>query len=226
MSGKVSSKIVVDGLVLNLDSGNPNSYISGSTTWNDLTYNKNNGTLINGPTFNSNNCGSIVFDGVNDYGTIPYNSKFNLSITDYTLEGWFNSNSFSSGQAIITKDTNGISFDWCLYIPNSSSLKILSNGTSTNVTANVPTMNTGQWYHCVVTSVSGTIKIYLNGVLYQTQSMSTSNNSLSYVTIGCASWNLPNGFINGNISILRIYNVGLSGVQVLENYNALKNRYI
>ena len=65
MSGKVSSKIVTDGLVLYLDSGNPNSYTSGSTIWNDLTNINNNVNLINGPTFDTNNGGSIFFDGTN-----------------------------------------------------------------------------------------------------------------------------------------------------------------
>ena len=45
--------IVFDGLVLYLDAGNTKSYISGSTTWNDISRLGNNGTLINGPTFSS-----------------------------------------------------------------------------------------------------------------------------------------------------------------------------
>jgi len=55
-----------DGLVLSLDAANTKSYINGSTTWTDLSRRGNNGTLINGPTFDSTNLGSIVFDGVND----------------------------------------------------------------------------------------------------------------------------------------------------------------
>jgi len=217
--------IITTGLILNLDAGNSTSYPGTGTNWNDLTVNNNDVILINGPVYSSLNGGSLVFDGVSTYGTMSYNSGFDLSITDYTLEGWFNSSSFSSGQILIGKDTNGSNFDWCLYIPNSTSLAIYSNSTTTNVTATVPTMNTGQWYHFVITSISGVIRIYLDSVLYQTGSMSISNSSNIQITLGCASWNLPNGFANGKISILRVYSIGLTGAEVLQNYNAIKNRY-
>jgi hypothetical protein len=59
--------IITDGLVLYLDAANTKSIVSGSTTWNDLSRSGNNGTLVNGPTFNSGNGGSIVFDGLDDY---------------------------------------------------------------------------------------------------------------------------------------------------------------
>ena len=108
---------------------------------------------------------------------------------------------------------------------NSTTLRLFSNGTSTNVTATVPTMTTGQWYHYVVTSISGVIRIYLNSVLYQTQTMSTSNLSQVYLTLGCGSWNNPGAFFNGKISILRIYRKGLVGGEVLQNYNSLKGRF-
>ena len=59
--------IVQDGLVLNLDAGVAQSYSGTGTTWTDLSGNGNNGTLTNGPVFNSDRGGSIVFDGTNDY---------------------------------------------------------------------------------------------------------------------------------------------------------------
>jgi hypothetical protein len=224
MSFHFSPKIVTDKLVLCLDSANTKSYVSGSTIWNDISKNSNNGVLINGPTFNPSNNGTIIFDGTNDYGTIPYNSDFNLSNTDYTLEGWFNPNTFTN-QLLLSKDTYGANFDWDLNVVNSTTLRLFSNGTSTNVTATVPTMTTGQWYHYVVTSISGVIRIYLNSVLYQTQTMSTSNLSQVYLTLGCGSWNNPGAFFNGKISILRIYRKGLVGGEVLQNYNSLKGRF-
>ena len=61
------SNIVTNGLVLALDAANRRSYISGSFVWNDISGNRNSGSLINGPTFDSANGGSIVFDGTNDY---------------------------------------------------------------------------------------------------------------------------------------------------------------
>ena len=62
-----SPKLVTNGLVLCLDAANKLSYPGSGTTWYDLSGNANNGTLTNGPTFNSANSGSIVFDYIDDY---------------------------------------------------------------------------------------------------------------------------------------------------------------
>ena len=66
------ANVVTDGLVLSLDAANPKSYVSGSTTWYDLSGNNYSGSLVNGPTFSSANCGTIVFDGVDDIVNLPF----------------------------------------------------------------------------------------------------------------------------------------------------------
>jgi hypothetical protein len=53
--------------VLCLDAGNSRSYPGTGTAWSDISGLGNNGTLTNGPTYSSDNLGSIVFDGSNDY---------------------------------------------------------------------------------------------------------------------------------------------------------------
>jgi hypothetical protein len=50
MSYNTGAKVVSNGLVLYLDASNYKSYVSGSSTWTDLTENKRTGTLTNGPT--------------------------------------------------------------------------------------------------------------------------------------------------------------------------------
>ena len=62
-----NSRIVTDGLVLCLDAGDKMSYPGAGTTWYDLSKNSIHATLTNGPTFNSSDGGSIVFDGTNEY---------------------------------------------------------------------------------------------------------------------------------------------------------------
>ena len=82
MAFNYSPKIVTDGLVLYLDAANSKSYVSGSTTWNDISRSGINGTLVNGPTFTGSNGGSIVFDGVNDYVSLNNNTTTQFSNTD------------------------------------------------------------------------------------------------------------------------------------------------
>ncbi len=69
MSYFTGPRIVQNGLICLLDAANPKSYVSGSTTWTDISANGNGGTLTNGPGFVSTNGGAITFDGSNDYVT-------------------------------------------------------------------------------------------------------------------------------------------------------------
>ena len=80
-------RIITNGLVLALDAADRNSYVSGSTTWTDLSGNGRNATLTNGPTFNSENGGCIVFDGVDDYALSSLSVN---SITNVTIQCWVN----------------------------------------------------------------------------------------------------------------------------------------
>jgi len=77
-------RIVTDGLVLALDAGNTKSYPGSGTTWTDLSGNGNTGTLTNGPTFDSANGGSIVFDGTNDYVQVTGS----ITVTSATFITW------------------------------------------------------------------------------------------------------------------------------------------
>ena len=92
MSLSHSPKIVTDGLVLCLDAANPRSYPKSGTTWSDLT-STNTVTLVNDPNFDSNNRGSIVFDGSNQYAGTVNNISLN---DDATVECVFKWNDYGT----------------------------------------------------------------------------------------------------------------------------------
>ena len=209
-----------------VDSGNTKSYLGTGTSWVDLSSYSNNCTLVNTPTFVDSRGGILSFDGTTEYATVPYSGQFDLS-ANFTLEAWFNM--IGSSGAIISKDTNGLNFDWCIYMLNSTTIGIYSNGGTTNVSASsLPSLNDGLFHHCVITGTSGFIEIYLDGKLVGSGSMSITNASTSgtFVTIGCFSFGNPNTFFNGSIPIVRVYKDGLTSSKVLQNYNATKNRFI
>lgn len=58
-----SPSIVMNGLVLCLDAGNPKSYPGSGTTWYDLSGNGNHGTFAGNIQYNSGNGGYLIFDG-------------------------------------------------------------------------------------------------------------------------------------------------------------------
>ena len=64
MTVNANPYIVTSGLVLNLDAGNPRSYIGSGTSWVDVSNNNlNSVTLNNSPTYTSGTSGYFTFDG-------------------------------------------------------------------------------------------------------------------------------------------------------------------
>jgi len=66
-----------------------------STTILDLSGRSNNGTLTNGPLYNNDNGGSLVFDGVNDYVSVP-----NFNINSFTVCGFIKLNALNTFKGI------------------------------------------------------------------------------------------------------------------------------
>ena len=106
-----SPSIVLDGLVLCLDAGNPKSYPGSGTNVSDLSGNGNNGTLVNGVGYNGSNLGSLVFDGSNDYADCGNNSILNVG-NNITVNVWFYVSQISSFEAIVAKVLNDYSLGW------------------------------------------------------------------------------------------------------------------
>ena len=236
MSGNVAPKTVKDGLILYLDVANTKSYVSGSTTWNDLSRSGNNGSLINGPTFNNGNSGSIVFDGVNDYVNLP-EIKPNL----FTLSCWFKatgvpSTNDGSGCELIISNPQlfggviqyALSYSW---LNQNVNFAVQSNGAAAITPSNSVLRNT--IYNAVGVFTGTRNQIYINGS-FVIETVNT--NGPIYPTTGDRSarigaWNSPSylgftRFFNGNIYQALIYNRPLSASEVLQNYNATKTRYL
>ena len=219
--------IVTDGLVLHLDAGNSNSYPGSGTTWTDLSGNGNNGTLTNGPTYDSSNGGSIVFDGNNDYvnlGDLDLPASFTLSI-------WFKGNTTQPQQfcGLLNKSGNGFGA-WGLYgdanssyvrfgfINTSNSLREISNTNFNDIKANT-------WVNYVGTYDFSNLRLYRNGVeiasAVETTNPVSTNDTAS---IGYRVALSANAYA-GLVSNAKIYNKALTPSEVTQNFDALKGRY-
>jgi hypothetical protein len=222
------AQIVKSGLVLALDAADPNSYPGSGNTWSDLHRGRAI-TLTNSPTFSSDGLGSISFNGTNQYGVFDYDSNFNLG-TSFTLECWFNASSFTN-IALMSKDTYGANQDWGIYFGSNTSMSTVTRGefwpNNTVLTTTIsPGLSTGIWHHACLSSTSGNVKTYINRIQYGSFSgVAWSNASVSKITVGAASWNNPNTFMNGKISAMRIYNRGLTEEEISRNYVAMRGRY-
>ena len=223
--------IVTDGLVFAVDAANPSSYVSGSTIWKDQTVNQNNGTLTNGPTFDSGNGGSIVFDGTNDWVDCGNNTITKPS-GPMTIEYWFKGK--SSTVNATTSGTTGANGQrgYMLAVNKSNGwyFVIASNSTTTKVLSHTLTIDDTQWYHFAgVYNPSTYMRIFINGnqVAETTSGVPSSQyvGNSNTLKIGSRGDNTTYGVFDGNIANTQIYNRALSSTEVLHNYNALKSRF-
>jgi hypothetical protein len=224
--------IVTDGLVFNLDAGFTPSYSRSGTTWYDVG-GTNNGTLVNGPTFNSDNGGSIVFDGTDDFVDTNFNTNF--STADFTLSSWaypeFDSDTY--GRPIMTKNGNGSCniYDFALeYGRQSNRFSFIMDGGTGSPSLYSTTFSKNNWYNAVATReyLGGTnykCSIYINGSLNVTTTGNFTGGNGSKMTIGNFVDCNPVGEWLGKISISQLYNRALSATEVLQNYNAQKGRF-
>jgi len=227
-----SSGIITDGLVLNLDASNVLSYPGTGTEWFDLTSNNNDGVLVNGPTYLTDNGGVMSFDGVND----RFISNNNLGIvgnTKRTVEIWFKPSSDIGRQTLVSMGnansdkTFQIEYNGYAGGPNNVYFAGWNNDRYT-----LTTLPLNTWSYITVTYGGGIVrnsdgvKIYYNGVP-QTLSGSGSrvlNTTDSKYYVGYDGI-LTRQHFNGNISNVRIYDDELTESQIQQNYNALKSRF-
>ena len=215
--------IVTNGLVLWLDAANPRSYDYPyiGTTWRDLSGNNNTGTLINGPTYNSLNGGSIVFDGVNDYSTTNSNLPFGLN--PFCIDLWFKTNGVQSTNSTLICIANVASTsNWQLSFTSDVMRFFNSAGTwiQTSYTAN------GLWTNVSVvreSTNSNGFKIYINGIQNVQSILTNDFTDTNGWRIGMNRGS--NAWFNGNISITKIYNRALSQQEVQQNFNATRGRF-
>jgi hypothetical protein len=217
-------------LVLELDAADRNSYVSGSTTWRDLTPNNFTGSLINGPTFSSANLGSIVFDGVNDYVSIPAS----IILSSHTVISWVYFNSLNKDWIPIVEFQSG-SFNRAHYYVQGDLNPSQIRGFGANWTAgaedystwgnsNLATVQPNKWY-----MLTGRLDGSLGDTYINTEKSKATKTGISYTDVSMT--NIYNArtsqtfYNSGIVGSILVYSRALSDAEILQNYNALKSRF-
>ena len=217
-----SPSVVTNGLMLYLDAANPKSYPGSGTTWTDLSGNNRVGTLTNGPTFNSSNGGSIVFDGTNDYATVG--TFFNY--TNFTISTWVYPGSTQNTYAdIFDNNHTGTQNFVCQQEATSTNQYAFSCLNATNFSkTSVFTLTANTWHHLIFTWNNSVASVYINGVF---GSSGSAANPINYVSpsLRLADWNQTTRAWNGRIGNFSVYDRVLTAAEIAQNFNALRGRY-
>ena len=224
---KFANTIVQQGLVLNLDAGNPYSYAGAGTTMYDVSGNGKIGTLTGGVTYSSLYGGDFILDGVNGY--IQTNLNQNTDNAQITWEAWFWDNSpggFVSNTAIISNYGPDATTPFTILHIFDNGIPLFgqrNNSATQDEIYGLTSICNSVWHHVVGVVDSSNMLIYVDGVLQQTKTKITgTTTSGQNLVIG---GNHLGRYQSCRIASARCYNIALSAAQVLQNYNATKGRF-
>ena len=231
--GSITTSIVTDGLVFNMDAANRVSYPkTGNKTFNTLNATIS-GSFINDVQFITEPISSSCFgfDGVDDYIDCGNNSSLQMT-GNFTLSTWIYVISSTSYKRVMGKSNtanNRCNYGIGFY-GNKPAVIANSSGTWFDNYSSAAALSANVWYNIVGIYDGSNLLLYNNGILDNTSSASgfnittaASDTSGDSLFIGDSHRATEN--FHGNISLVQIYNRALSASEVLHNYNALKGRF-
>ena len=180
--------------------------------WNDKSGNSRNAiqaTSGSRPTWVThanarNNYGAVAFSGNKKMDSST--SAFSFGTSNFTFECWFKVNVFppTSGQTysqfagqVTSSTTMGFGVVW-----TGSRYSIMAT-TFTVAYFGSTSLSASTWYHAAFVRQSGTLKLYLNGILDGTYTVSTSISSTAW-SVGANT--ASNFYFNGHLQYIAVYN--------------------
>jgi len=238
---KNTPPIVTSGLVLYVDSSNPLSYISGSSSWIDLTNPTVSGSLTGVGYDVNKKC--ILFASSSNSTCIFNNSNtMNFNTGSFSIEVTVRLTATASGtvNALWQKRTGtggiggapGYQYRILnLSTTQASTIISVDNGTgnTNNVTGFTPAFPYYTFVHSIFTFNVSTLKAaeYRNGIQFLSEAQNSGvmtgsfyNNNLDF-RLGKNDGNS----LDAEYYTLRAYNRVLSQAEITQNYNATKARF-
>ena len=226
--GSITTGIIADGLIFNMDAANRASCIPSENTTivYDTTDLSISGSFINDTIYDSSTISpSFAFDGTADYIDVLDNDI--LKPTNVTCFFWFKGGSQTSYSYPLSKYWSGGSNAYGFYTgatPNKLYFYVRTSGGNVQTAASGIVMDS-TWRLAVGSYDGTTAKLYINGILTTTGTGTAGDIEYNNGMLSIGSFNNGSYAFNGNIGPIHIYNRELSATEVLHNYNALKHRF-
>jgi len=235
MATNYSPEIVANDLEILLDAGTATSYPGSGTAWSDISGNEKDYTITfdTGGGFSSDYGGYIYFGAAGTgsgatYADANY-SIFNDATTTATMSFWLRKQAVSSNASdLFTMDRDDANGVRIFMQPGSSGVVTFGTNAQSDNLVSGTTLYMDIWYHVVCTLASTAKKIYINGVLDASNTVSATTISRS----GSSEDNLGNlsglgdGYqFKGDFASVIFYRRALSAAEVKQNFNAHRSRF-
>ena len=171
--------------------------------------------MINAPITTATS-GGFILNGTSQYANVA--NSFVTTAT-YTKSIWLNCTNFSVSNNLLSGNT----IFW-LAGTNTVRASDTSQGNFSIAAGSIP-LSINTWYNAVVTynslATTATWKIYINGVL-DTTTFANSNPTLGNIQVGAFG---SGNYFQGQLACPMIYNRALSDSEVLQNFQAQRDRF-
>lgn len=213
--------LVRDNLFNLFDFGLPSSYSGTGTVLNTFTTSGMYWNFTNGPTYSTIGGGSLLFDGSNDYLAYGNGGSWTLS-TPYTMNFWIKTTSTGGG---LMSHYSGGPVNSGMFMDSGKLAYAYYNGDWRYNYSTGSAVNTGNWVMVTYASPSaadGTIVTYVNGIADWSFTVTGGHYGSNIGSIGIL-WGF--NYFNGHIAHVSHYTVQHSASQVLQNFNATRQRF-
>jgi|694.fasta_scaffold123932_2 hypothetical protein len=221
-------------LIFYFDSANPKSYTSGTTMYNLGASSSYDMQFSVAPTYTSNNCGTLGFNGTTQQGVINgINYPLNTD-DDFTLQTWiYIPTGASWSNAYYSNIIGRGAYDGFIGIVRSSLADNQIRGyvRSQYSWGNIATTITrDSWNQITLTMNAGTLSLYKNGTIASTYvtgfTYSIYDNNMPYVLAGSLAASGDSGnTMSGTVSIVSLWNRALSVQEISKTYEITKTRF-
>ena len=233
MSGRVGSittDIIADGLIFNMDAANRASYPkTGTKSYNTITLTQT-GSLYNDVAFDSDNKGSWQFglDGIDDAIRVQDSAALRMT-EEITISSFFKKTTKNGYHHIVSKYPSSGNCSWVIFTEITSgnlSFQSSDNGNNPGNYAEVSgDLCDGNWHYGAASYVvaDGIVNFVVDG----THTAVSYNRGLypGNIYMGIGERPGVGQYWPGNVANVHIYNRALSVNEMLHNYNALKGRF-
>ncbi len=141
----------------------------------------------------------------------------------FSIEGWFNPASTTSGMVLMGQDDNTGTGDKWKIVTNASgsvTFTLQKAGVAVSAVSNTA-LTTGVWQHIAATYDGTTMKLFLNGFVIAQQANASGAHTLS-LPLSLGDYNAPaaSSAFNGKIDEIRVYSRTLDETEMYNNYYA------
>lgn len=187
---------------------------SGTTMFDSHTEGYD-GTIYNSPTLNGSD---YTFDGINEYVLIPDNDVFSFTDEVFTIQLWWKTSLSGSVRFPLYKSSGGSTFE---YAANNAGSGFIFGGTYSPNQYLSPSSQLwdGSYHHWVFQGDGSTLRLYVDGVLEASSSITVSMvNASSGVNI--ARYGGGTNYFPGEIKLIGFWDRALNAAEISDLYNS------